>query len=151
MQVARCHRLQKQGHKTMNKIIFGLLTVIVACSSSAVIASYGVFSEDKSSVVDGNLDRENLINKQVITHLSIKDKYKLANYEKQYLKEYQRVMQHQSLYEEIYIQPINKAEACKIWVFAPVDFLQTARAQRKNFWDGACKNGYADRWCIKTA
>lgn len=130
----------------MNKIIFGLLGAIIASINSSVTASTSesVLSEDKPSYVNDYLDKEDVLNQHISPHLALEDKQRLANYEKHYLNEYQRLMQQQAPYQVSYVQPINKKKACKVWVVASSEFLKTTLLELKYFWDGACKNGYAD-------
>lgn len=63
-----------------------------------------------------------------------------ASYEKNYLSEYEIIKQNLPQFKEYYFQPINKKEPCK--VFMAYDSQKDESS--KLYWDGECKDGYAD-------
>lgn len=67
-----------------------------------------------------------------------------ASYEKNYLSEYNNILKNTPELKTTYIQPANKKEPCKI-MFSHTENDQWFKEETyKVFWDGECKNGYAD-------
>ena len=67
-----------------------------------------------------------------------------ASYEKNYLNEYNEILKNSPVYKETYRQPSNKKEPCKVWFGYTEDDQYFKEESYKIFWDGGCKNGYAD-------
>lgn len=67
-----------------------------------------------------------------------------ASYEKNYLNEYNEILKNSPLHKETYRQPSNKKESCKVWFGYTEDNQYFKEESYKIFWDGGCKNGYAD-------
>ena len=67
-----------------------------------------------------------------------------ASYEKNYLKEYNDILKNPPKYKTTYIQPANKKEPCKKFFEYTGDDKWFKEESYKIFWDGECKNGYAD-------
>jgi hypothetical protein len=127
-----------------DKVIFSLFGLIIAFSSTDVIASYGFSIEDKPSYFNDYLAKEESLNIPLINYLTLEDKQRLANYEKQYLDEYKTLMQQQTSYQVNYLQPVNRVQDCKVMVLASSDYSSVDLLDLKHYWDGDCKNGYAN-------
>ncbi|ABB44629.1 hypothetical protein Suden_1351 [Sulfurimonas denitrificans DSM 1251] len=67
-----------------------------------------------------------------------------ASYEKNYLSEYNDILKNSPEHKSTYIQPMNKKETCKVWIGYTEDNKWFKEESYKIFWDGGCKNGYAD-------
>lgn len=67
-----------------------------------------------------------------------------ASYEKNYLNEYNHILKSSPEKKTTYIQPVNKKEPCKVWFGYTEDNQWFKEESYKIFWDGECKNGYAD-------
>lgn len=135
-----------KSYKRINITKIAGLAVIMVILNNTVMASapYSFFNQEKPSYFNDYLVKEKIINKSLKTNLTLEDKQRLANYEKQYLDEYQRLMQQKTPLKEFYVQPINKVESCKIWVLISHDYSNELLTGFRHYWDGACKNGYAD-------
>lgn len=133
-------------HKKINRTKIGVLFVIVFSVNNTVSASvsFSSLSQDKPSYFNDYLVKKESSKISSITYLTLEDKQRLANYEKQYLDEYQTLMQQQISYQVTYIQPVNRAQACKVMVVAHIDYSSTVLQDLKHYWDGECKNGYAN-------
>ncbi len=67
-----------------------------------------------------------------------------ASYEKNYFAEYNKIIKTFPEKKTTYIQPVNKKEPCKVWFGYSEDNQWFKEEAYKIFWDGECKNGYAD-------
>ena len=66
-------------------------------------------------------------------------------YDKKYLSEYESLKNQYHGKQEIqWIQPSNKKESCKVYSGITVEQIQSLDESFKIFWDGSCKNGYAN-------
>jgi len=68
----------------------------------------------------------------------------ISSYEKNYLKEYNEILKKLPEHKTTYKQPMNKKEPCKVWFGYTEDNKWFKEESYKIFWDGKCKNGYAD-------
>lgn len=69
---------------------------------------------------------------------------RIEKYEENYLNEYNTILQNSPKKKTTYIQPSNKKEPCKVWFGYTEDNQWFKEESYKIFWDGECKNGYAD-------
>jgi hypothetical protein len=68
-----------------------------------------------------------------------------SKYEKEYLAEYEQLKRNFSEQSEIkWIQPANKKLPCKVYVGISKGDDRTLDDNYKIYWDGGCKNGYAN-------
>jgi hypothetical protein len=68
-----------------------------------------------------------------------------SKYEKEYLAEYEQLKRNFSKQSEIkWIQPANKKLPCKVYVGISKGDDRTLDDNYKIYWDGGCKNGYAN-------
>lgn len=68
---------------------------------------------------------------------------RIADYQKNYMLGYAKYMKTLKPLKVTYIQPLNKTESCKIWT-SHRDTLELGKYGIKVYWDGKCKNGYAN-------
>jgi hypothetical protein len=61
-----------------------------------------------------------------------------------YLAEYQKLLKQRKKLHVEYIQAANRLSPCKIFFISTSDLLKDLKQDAKVFWDGKCKNGYAD-------
>lgn len=91
---------------------------------------------------------EKVLNKQQFNQLRVNENQKnlnrIASYEINYLKEYDNILKISPKNKTTYIQPINKKEPCKVWFGYTEENKWFKEDSYKIFWDGRCKNGYAD-------
>ena len=67
---------------------------------------------------------------------------KIAQYEIDYLNEYEKIKKQIPDQKIAWVQPKNKKESCKVYV-GYSDNKPTSDDSYKLFWDGECKDGYA--------
>lgn len=70
----------------------------------------------------------------------------VGTYEKNYMSEYENIKKQSENYKPAFkwVQPKNKKEECKVWVgYNPQDD-RTIKSGYAFYWDGDCKDGYAD-------
>ena len=70
----------------------------------------------------------------------------VGTYEKNYMSEYENIKKQNGNYKPAFkwVQPKNKKEECKVWVgYNPQDD-RTIKSGYAFYWDGDCKDGYAD-------
>lgn len=67
-------------------------------------------------------------------------------YEKAYMAEYETIKKQNENYKPSFkcVQPKNKNEECKVWVGYNPNDDRTSKVRYEFFWDGDCKNGYAN-------
>ena len=74
-----------------------------------------------------------------------KDLYRIAQYEKNYMDEYNHIMKTaKPVFLETYIQPKNKKVPCKLWFGYSEGNKWFDKDSYQIYWDGKCKNGYAN-------
>ena len=74
------------------------------------------------------------------------DENEAFKYERKYLSEYEQLKNkytNQSVYK--WVQPANKKSSCKVYVgISKATENRTLDENYKIYWDGGCKNGYAN-------
>jgi hypothetical protein len=78
--------------------------------------------------------------------LPMVEQEELDKYEKSYMAEYQTIKLQNANYQPSFkwVQPKNKKEECKVWVGYTPTNDRTIKDGYAFYWDGECKNGYAD-------
>jgi hypothetical protein len=128
----------------MNKWLLILASLVLINFNHGAFALTSFSSASKEVYISTYLDTLVAKPSSIKKTLSFNDKQRLANYETNYLKEYQQLIKNQSPYRIMYVQPVNKVEDCKVWVVGRSDFIEIAPIGQAYYWDGQCKNGYAD-------
>lgn len=74
------------------------------------------------------------------------DEIEVNKYEKNYITEYENIKKQMENYTTTFkwIQPKNKKEECKVWVGYNPENDRTIKNGYAFYWDGECKNGYAE-------
>lgn len=74
------------------------------------------------------------------------DEIEVAKYEKAYMAEYESIKQQYANFQPSskWAQPKNKKEECKVYVGINPNDDKTIKSDYSLFWDGECKDGYAD-------
>lgn len=100
--------------------------------------------KDEAKSMSMSLDQYREYKNQKAKEEAQKQLEHFASYEKNYLKEYNEILKNSPELKTTYIQPMNKKEPCKLWIGYTEDNKWFKEESYKIFWDGECKNGYAD-------
>jgi hypothetical protein len=103
---------------------------------------YAVFTPGNNESIEQGFERIYSLASRVITNFD--DLERIANYETQYKLDYEKYQNSLEPLKHDYKQPTNKQEPCVISFYYRDEYSLRDVVENEIFWDGGCKNGYAD-------